>query len=469
MLSSRPIQVFVTMSEENVKIPENVKYIRFEMADLNGVARSKTVPTRHAHPDSPYSVFMFSGSSSMGPRSKITLPAEIVAAGCPNTPLIPDWRTFKTLPYASTSDTCQTGRVICSQAWLDGSPMTSHCRVVCENQIEKLKKELGFSFLSACEYEFSLCKFDPSGKLDSFGNQCILPAFNGVDLFATLQNSKSQIFCEQLEREILNVGIDIESMNCEYGEGQLEITFHPSWDIDSADNSFTFKTAVKEIAQKRGMRATFMCKPFSEGACNGGHFNFSLWEDDGSITSSSSTDNSLTLNPPNRPVLMPYVSQKALEATYSTKNYRKRNVFADADSPDGLSEVGKWWIGGVLAHSSALQALAAPTISCYNRVKSWSWAPTRKYYVVIIAIHHSCSCFVHQHWLCGLMCFALFNCCRREGMGNRQSFMRDQGEGTASLTFAEQNRPSHAHIHGVAPTLGYLESVPSHRWHYSCW
>ena len=157
-------------------------YVRYETPDTNGIARSKTVPNRHAHPESDYNVMMFSGTGcSFGPRSSIWIPDDIMTAGCPNTPLIPDWSTFKILPWAS--EHTDTGRVICSQSWTDGQPMEAHCRVVCEKLVKRLKDDLGYSFLSACEYEFTLCKVgSEDGEKDIFGNPVITPAFRGVCL-----------------------------------------------------------------------------------------------------------------------------------------------------------------------------------------------------------------------------------------------------------------------------------------------
>ena len=87
-----------------------------------------------------------------------------------------------------------------------------------------------------------------------------------------------------------------------------------------------------------GLHATFMAKPFAGGASNGGHTNHSLWTTDASGV--------------------------------------RRNAFHDADSEDGLSQTAKFWIGGLLKHLPALQALGSPTMSCYNRVADWTWAPT---------------------------------------------------------------------------------------------
>ena len=155
------------------------------------------------------------------------------------------------------------------------------------------------------------------------------------------------------------VGVDVRTMNCEYGAGtlrcphfqricaegpdsnsfrtgQLEITFEPKRGLAAADCAHTFKTGVKELAMRRGLAATFASKPFGgpRGVGNGGHLNVSLWRGDDPATGG------LRRGP----------------------------------RDDGLSTTAKHFIAGVLAHARGLEALAAPTPGCYAR--HGNWAPT---------------------------------------------------------------------------------------------
>ena len=67
----------------------------------------------------------------------------------------------------------------------------------------------------------------------------------------------------RVERHMAAVGVDVRTMNTEYGAGQLEITFSPHWGIAACDAASTFKTGVKEIAQRREMVASFQSKPYT--------------------------------------------------------------------------------------------------------------------------------------------------------------------------------------------------------------
>jgi glutamine synthetase len=131
------------------------------------------------------------------------------------------------------------------------------------------------------------------------------------------------------------VGVDIITANAEYGPGQMEINFAPAIGVAAADQAFTFKNGIKEIARRHGYLASFMTKPYADQSACGCHLHESLIE----ISSG-------------------------------------RNAFAaDDTTPGRLSEVGRWWVGGQLAHLPALTAFFAPTVNCGKRFKLWSFAP----------------------------------------------------------------------------------------------
>jgi glutamine synthetase len=246
--------------EEEDQIRE---YVRFELVDFHCKALSKVVPGRHKKS----AVFMYSGALSMGANHEVlVVPQEIASNGCPNSELIPDWSTEQVLPWAcQTEKNVVVKRVYCEQADRPQAP-----RTVCR----KLLKELylwnnrGLQILAGGELEFGLAK---SGKIENTW----VPLFDGPEIFTTLQCCKIMDFCLDLEDYMHRVGVDIRTINTEAGAGQVEITFAPKFGIEAADMTATFRTGTKEIAQCRGIRATFMAKPFGlNGNGNGGHFNF---------------------------------------------------------------------------------------------------------------------------------------------------------------------------------------------------
>lgn len=126
----------------------------------------------------------------------------------------------------------------------------------------------------------------------------------------------------------------------EDANGQFEM----NWEFDdvlaTADKHSFFKFMVRSIAEKHGLRATFMPKPFQGLTGSGCHAHISVWDLGG-----------------------------------------KTNAFADRDMELGLSEKGKYFLGGIMKHASALAAITNPTVNSYKRINAprtisgATWAP----------------------------------------------------------------------------------------------
>ena len=115
--------------------------------------------------------------------------------------------------------------------------------------------------------------------------------------------------------------------------GQFEINLWHSDALDAADRAFRFKSAVQEISRRRGKMATFMAKPFNDEGGSGFHIHFSTTDGEG------------------------------------------KPLFDDPNGEDGLSEIGRAAIAGVLAHAPALAALHNPTVNSYKRFGPDTLAP----------------------------------------------------------------------------------------------
>lgn len=324
---------------------ESSSYVRFEISDFNCKSLSKVVPARHVGDN----VYIYSGALGLGPKADIlTLPDEIAKAGCPNVRLIPDWTTLKSLPWATVNGS-SVNRVFCSMAGLSSpdKAMSAMPRAICTRLLRELRSfdGLGIELLSASELEFTVAK-------QAGGDGCWTPLFKGVDIFATLQNNKAMPLMVDIEKQMEQVGVDIKTMNAEYGPGQIEITFAPAWGVDSADQTVTFKTGVKEIAQQRDMHATFCSKPFDmDGPGNGGHFNFSLWIPDAQAPNMSATERA--------------------NVGFDVSGMKNILHCSDADS-QGLSKIGENFLAGILEHCRGLEALCSPTPACYTRHGHWA-------------------------------------------------------------------------------------------------
>ena len=114
----------------------------------------------------------------------------------------------------------------------------------------------------------------------------------------------------------------------EDANGQFEMNWEYDTALRTADRHAFFKFMVKSIAEKHGLRATFMPKPFSNLTGSGCHVHASLWSKEG------------------------------------------RNVFEDANGELGLSETAYHFIGGVMQHAEALCAFTNPTVNSYKRINA---------------------------------------------------------------------------------------------------
>jgi glutamine synthetase len=128
------------------------------------------------------------------------------------------------------------------------------------------------------------------------------------------------------------MGLEITTAHHECGRGQYEINLHHGPVLGAADRAFLFKHMVKETAARQELAATFMGKPFAGEAGSGFHLYVSLEDDQG-------------------------------------------NRLCDEKSDDGLSDLARHFMAGVLAHAPALAAFNCPTVNAYKRLVPGMLAP----------------------------------------------------------------------------------------------
>lgn len=115
----------------------------------------------------------------------------------------------------------------------------------------------------------------------------------------------------------------------EDANGQFEMNWGYDDALVTADRHAFFKYMVKSIAEKHGLRATFMPKPFAHLTGNGCHAHVSVWDRKG-----------------------------------------RTNLFHDEEGELGLSETAYHFLGGLLYHAPAISAIATPTVNSYKRINA---------------------------------------------------------------------------------------------------
>lgn len=310
----------MSLSKVLESISDNhLEFIRMEISDVYGIARSRTVPARHFENTCKSGLFMplatycFNGAGADADEYDCGLCREV---GYGDVKLHPDLETFQVIPWCEN-----TGRVLMN-AELNGKPMMVCPRGIANTQLQKLE-EMGYSLFSAHEYEFYVVDAKTREPLLKDGN-----------LLSTLRTYTDTKLLHQLMRDLPKVGVDIESAEGEGGVGQMEITYRPAFGLRSADNAHTYKLSVKEIARQHGYMASFMSKPWPNRSGSSSHFCHSLWD-----------------------------------------AKTKEPLVYDKDSSCGMSEVAQHWVAGLLEHAPALTILASPTVNCLSRLKPNTFAP----------------------------------------------------------------------------------------------
>ena len=298
---------------------DGVEFIRFEQTDTHGISRSKTIPVRHLRHFAEDGLNFLLGQLGFDVQAGVAPgTGYLEEMGFPDSRIRPDLGTYRVLPWAD-----KTARLLCEPHFIDDRPALAAPRAVARKLLGELAA-MGYRLYSGFEYEFYVVN-----------RETRQPPFPGIQIFATLRNNFDEALVYRILRAMQAVGVDIITSNAEYGPGQMEINFAPATGIDAADQAFTFKNGVKEIAQRNGYMVSFMTKPYADQSANGCHYHHSL-----------------------------------LDARAG------RNAFSSLNRPMELSEVCRWWLGGQMAHATALTAFGAPTVNCGKRFKLYSFAPT---------------------------------------------------------------------------------------------
>ena len=236
--------------------------------------------------------------------------------------LFPDLDTFTLLPWRSEDE--RVARLICDVHLPNGKPFEGDPRQVLKRALKKAD-DMGFEFMVGPECEFFLFhtdeKGDPSTTTADQANYFDLgPLDHGEEVRRDI--------CLALEA----MGYEIEASHHEAAPGQHEIDFKYADALKTADNIINFRLAVKILARRAGLHATFMPKPIFGINGSGMHTNMSLFKDG-------------------------------------------KNIFFDEQDPKGLSREAYSFIAGILAHIRGITAVANPLVNSYKRLVPGYEAP----------------------------------------------------------------------------------------------
>jgi len=296
----------------------SVEFVRFELPDLAGLSRGKTVPIDHVEAYALNGLNLYGGTVTLDTNSNpipgIGYNEDVNFTDCL---MVPDPDTVSNVPWLAN-----TARVICDTKWYDGRAQLAAPRMVLKNVLAAAA-EMGFGVKMGHEYEFYVVDLE-SRK----------PLYTGQPIFVTARSHQHPAM-EKLLRVLQASGVDMITANAEHGPAQWELNFAALDGVAAADRAFVFKNTVKEFLRTEGLLATFMTKPYKgiSGSCS--HFHVSLY---------------------------------SLESG--------ENVFLDTGNKDGMSAIMQSFVQGILDHARAAQALWNPTPNCYRRIRPATFAPS---------------------------------------------------------------------------------------------
>jgi glutamine synthetase len=297
---------------------KGVEYLFCSFVELTGAPKAKLVPITHMEEFARDGAgFAGFACGDVGQR-----PHD------PDISSVPDFRSLAILPWRKNIAWVTGNLHVEGEAW----PFCP--RTVLMRQLEKARQQ-GYAVNVGIETEFMLLKKSDSGEfapwdtLDTLKKPCydLRALHRNLDIMTTLFGYMQELGWDPY-------ATDHEDANC-----QFEINWTYSDALTTADRHTFFKWMVRTLAEQHGLWATFMPKPFSHLTGNGAHVHVSLTDQSG------------------------------------------KNAFLDSKAELGLSQIGRWFMGGVLKHASALSALVAPTVNSYKRLvrgaprSGATWAP----------------------------------------------------------------------------------------------
>ena len=304
----------MTKNLEKIAKSKKIKYFLISFVDLFGVLRSKLVPTR-AIKEMQEAGAGFAGFAAWLDMS----PADSDMFG------IPDPDSLIQLPWNK-----EVGW-LASDLWMNGKPVDASPRVMLKKQIEKLSKK-GLQMKSGVECEYFLISQEGNSIADTRDTQS-KPCYDQSALMRRYDLIKEICDC------MIEMGWAPYQNDHEDANGQFEMNWDYTDCLVTADRHTFFKFMVKTIAEKHGLRATFMPKPFENLTGNGCHAHISVWDGN-------------------------------------------KNKFLDKSDELGLSKIAYSFLGGVIKNASSLSAFFNPTINSYRRINApptksgATWSPS---------------------------------------------------------------------------------------------
>ena len=291
---------------------EDVEFIRLQFTDMFGAIKNIAVTAREL-PRALNNQCVIDGEQIAG------------TSGLKDADLYlrPVLDTFAILPWRPQQG--KVARMICDLYFPDGTPYKNSPRYILENVAGKAQDE-GYTCYIDPECEFFLFHTDDNGNPTTVTHE--QAGYLDISPLDLGENARRDMVLT-----LEDMGMEVESSHHEAAPAQHEIDFRYGEIRKIADCITTFKMAVRIVAKRHGLHATFMPKPKAEVNGSGMHIQFSLIKDG-------------------------------------------KNVFESSQNHGELSQEAYYFIGGLLAHSKEMALITNPIVNSYKRLVPGYDAPT---------------------------------------------------------------------------------------------
>ena len=290
---------------------EDVEFIRLQFTDIFGTLKNVAVTTSQLERVLNNEI-MFDGASIEG----------FARVEQSDMFLRPDLDTFAIFPWRPQQG--KVARFLCDIYRPDGTPFAGDPRHVLKRTVQEAA-EMGYQMDVGPECEFFLFHTDDEGNPTTITHE--KAGYFDVGPLDLGENARRDMILT-----LEDMGFVVEASHHEDAPAQHEIDFHYDEALKTADDIMTFKLAVKTIAKRHGLYASFMPKPKTGVNGSGMHINMSLARDG-------------------------------------------VNVFYDGQDCNHLSKEGYWFIGGIMKHIAAITAITNPLVNSYKRLVPGYEAP----------------------------------------------------------------------------------------------
>jgi glutamine synthetase len=297
------------------QLPAGVHTVDLVVPDLVGTLRGKKVPANRWSHVAHHGVAIANAIFVWDARCGLNFTCQYanMATGFPDVEIVPDVSTLRETPWRPGS-----AIVLCDTVELDGSPCVMAPRQVLRNVLARAAS-MGYDVSIGFEVEFYL--LDPA---------TLLPHHDDIQTYSPLRANADEDVIAPIRKSLIDLGMIVEASNTEYGPGQHEINIQFDDALRTADNAVLFRHVVRDVAAQHGKLATFMAKPLMDHSGCGMHLHQSLWRDG-------------------------------------------RNLFAHEGK---LSELGRWYLGGLQAHMRSNALLGSSTVNAMRRRQPYTFCPT---------------------------------------------------------------------------------------------